>query len=381
MKSVFSLLLTTLTMLISINVDSANADVISPSNSNATAFRIKLARPEADYVPFKIMYGAKEIAPNVPVPIDGRGTCLSIVATGATNSWTNHCAHFISGTITDGIADITIFGLKLNGKSPHEDGIYGNVKVGLSIETGSGPLLTVSTTIAKFENAKLYPFFTTMNNELSVQLFGEHMTLPIDLAKGTAEYNLPIETLAPIAIKRVHTKSFADFREAELTIKRQPQYSPLWRVNFPTERTFSLTDLQHVSIDLLLMPWMTSDSLQINFNYGGHTVVQQQSYHIGTGKRYLPAERYSVATYPNEISIYRIDVDDITVTSHNHKIQSVKGSYAVYRLDSGDWQLIATQAPTRTGIDVISGVYRVLVNYVDPITQTNERKVYDLNYK
>lgn len=376
MKTVFSLALTAFTILAT---SSAQSDVISPTN-NDTAFRFTLARAESDYVPFQLFYDGKEIKPNMPVHVDVTQKCLDLTVgvTGAQNYWTTYCTTFKKGAITD----IQIYGLKLNGQATTADGIYGDVPMLLQVRNTSGTLLSIPSKLTKFENPKLIPFFTDNTKNASLVLFGSTAALNIDPTTGVAEYTLPVETLAPITIKRLQTKTFPDFQTAQLEIKRRPSWSGAWTHEFPMEQTFAMPSQNSTSVQVLLMPWPQSDRMAFTFTSGSNPITTPD-FNTGTGKRVLPQQERVLATYPTELNIYRIDVDDVAVTSIDGTTKSAKGTYTVTRLaDTGTATYpIAFDAPTKTGIDVIAGKYKVVVRYFDPFTLTDEQKAYDLNFK
>ncbi len=93
-----------------------------------------------------------------------------------------------------------------------------------------------------------------------------------------------------------------------------------------------------------------------------------------------------------EIDLDRIDVNDVTVTGSDGSKQSVAGTYEIYRDVSGGWEKLAlvggdwwdgqgcgqvvvgrSSFPTKTGLDVLPGRYKVVVTWSSPLgTQTTE---------
>ncbi len=374
MKIVFVLALTAFALL---TAPYANSDVISPTNDD-TAFRFTLARPEADYIPFKLFYGSIEVKPNTPVHVDITSKCLSLGVSlnGPDIHWTNYCTDFKKGTITD----IKIYGLKLNGRAATADGIYGDIPILLEVRNRWGTLHTIPSTLTNFEKTKLVPFFTDLVWEASIRLFSAQTKLKIDSATGIAEYTLPVETLAPITIKRVQSKSFPDFQPAQLLIERRPK----WSGALPrTERTFAVPNQNDTSIPVLLMPWPQSDEMRISFiSMPNKSPVVLPDFTYGNGTRVLPPDRVP-PTYPTELNIYRIDVDDVAVTSIDGTMKSAKGTYTVFRLTTSTAGplLVAGDVPTQMGIDVIAGRYQVIIKYIDPFTLTTELKMHELYFK
>lgn len=354
----------------------ALADVISPTN-NDTAFRFTLMRPESEYVPFQLFYKGKELKPNVPVHVDVIQKCLDlkIVIAEAQSQPTRYCTKFEKGKV----ADISIYGLNLKGQTAVPDGVYGDIPIRLQINNSRGTLLTVPSTMTTFSNAKLIPFFTDDTNNTSVTLFNSAVPLTIDNSTGVAEFTLPAEPLPPIAIKRMQTSVFPDFQPGQILITRTPRWSGAWTRDFPTEKVFNMPASTPIDIPIFLMPWPQSDTFLLAFTSGPNS-IELPAFTTGTGDR--PPQTRILPNYPTEINVYRIDIDDVSVTNIDGTTKQTKGTYTVTRRGPGPGEYpIAYRAPTKTGIDVITGSYKVAVDYVDPFTLTTEQKVYELKFK
>jgi hypothetical protein len=93
------------------------------------------------------------------------------------------------------------------------------------------------------------------------------------------------------------------------------------------------------------------------------------------------------------VTLERIDVDDVAVTTEKGETRKVRGTYQLYREVGGSWSLVEiadrkagcdniansqwSHFFTKTGIDVPSGKYKVVVSY-DTAEQGNKSKEYSV---
>lgn len=369
----------------------AHADLISPVNHN-TAYRLVLAADANAYAEFVVRDSKGQVLPiGQPIHVDVDLQCVNLtieLSPAARKQFGQRlrfdeakiCDQFVKGTTTD----ILIYGLQLSGRALAPDAVHGNPSFNVQMLVGQDSRFELtSDVLTGIDHVGLLPVFLQKGRSLRSRIVNLETDLKADEASGTLSYQLPVETLRTMVLKRKSTSYFPTSSAMEFVLKRGSSLSSAAkRIAMPSG---------DLALTFLKLPWIHPKNDYLNIEISHSPLIQFGYYLMGTtppGRSSLPTP---TVTYPDEIGIHRIDVDDVKVFDHTGASKMVKGRFTVLRessvyspgsgLASTGYHSLFTNLPTQTGVDVFPGNYKVLVDYQDPFTNKTEQQIHYLDLK
>lgn len=125
----------------------------------------------------------------------------------------------------------------------------------------------------------------------------------------------------------------------------------------------------------LLLEWLAPDDLQVAAN-----PINKQQYFVWLNGTYT--KHFIPAGTVQTVAIRRLDVDDVVVTNEDGTTFTTPGTYTVeWQQPDLSYRKIPSLAtlPTKTGVDLVPGHYRVTVEHVSAGLPSHKTNVYEMD--